>query len=103
MLKTEAYQLLHDILRNASDGQTRDVADVLRLGAGHIGLPPGRRYHYISLIDAIQFAGGGEGDPEFAPIRSGDWETVLVSLVLAGDWDVIHRTAEDLRGDADPR
>lgn len=110
MTKRDAQRAVSHALAVCSDEQARDVADILRLGAGLLGLPEGaalsaptglvpqRREAWFSLIEAIRLDRDSE---QFRSVRSGDWETVLASLVILGDWATIAQTAEDLRSDAD--
>jgi hypothetical protein len=114
MTNLEAYRLLHRRLAECSEAQARDIRDLLRMGAGDLGLPEGavatepaelppeRRPHWFSLVDGIRYLGGaGEGgdDREFRPVHGGSWEPVIATLVIEGDWDRIRAAADDLRRD----
>lgn len=112
MTNLDAYRLLRQRLAECSPSQARDIRDVLRLGAGEIGLPDGatmsepaelpseRRPYWISLVDGIRHLGGAgeDGDQKpFAPVRAGAWEPVLATLIIEAQWERIRETADDLR------
>lgn len=112
MTNADAYRTLLDHLTTATEAQARDVRDILRLGAGDLGLPEGavmtapgglpaeRRHAYCSLVDGIRYLGGGDDpDGEYHPVRAGSWEPVLAALVIDGEWDQIRAVADDLRTD----
>ena len=107
MTKTEAYAALLDILRVASEEQHRDVADILRLGAGCMplpdgavltapgALPPERRESYCNLCEGITWL--STAGAEYVPVYVGAWEPVLATLVLEANWPCIAETAAELR------
>lgn len=112
MTNTEAYEKIRRLLVSIPDHAARDLRDILRLGAGDLGLPdgavldgpeemkPDRRIAYCSLVDGIRCLGGGEkATAEFQPVRAGAWEAVLATLVVEGQWEKIRETADDLRHD----
>jgi hypothetical protein len=109
MRKDAAMLELRRALAGATEDQARDVRDILRLGAGEIwfergiliepaDVPADRRWAYVSLAEAIRLA----PEEEWVPVHAGGWEEVLATLVLEGDWDTIHKTAEELRSEASP-
>lgn len=109
----DAYAQLTMVLVTASEEHAAAVRTILHRGAGLLplsdgatlsgppGLVPDRREAWASLIEAIRVSMvGASGEPtdadRFQPVRAGDWETVLVSLLLARDWPTIERVARDL-------
>jgi hypothetical protein len=74
MRKDTAMSRLRRALADATEDQARDVADILRLGAGDIwhegailtepaDIPADRRWAYVSLAEAIQLAPGDDWPP----------------------------------------
>lgn len=115
MTNLDAYRLLRTRLAECTAEQARDVRDILRLGAGDMGLPDGatmdepadvpaeRRPHWYALVDGIRYYGGaGEdgNDGDFVPVHGGAWEAVLATLVVESDWPRIRETADGLRLDS---
>jgi hypothetical protein len=110
MTSREAAQKLRQVLAHCSAEQARDVSDVLEIGAGVIApegaifsgpvdVPSDRRHAFVSLIEAIYGIGIEADDPDrqWTPIHSGDWESVLATLVVEEDWETIAKTASSLR------
>jgi hypothetical protein len=122
----DALARLTHRLAVATDDQADDVATILRLGAGDLGLPagavpsapaglvPARRMAWLTLVDALRFTvrararlegrappddDAGRDDADWTPVRAGDWESVLTTLVIEREWDTIADTADDLRAD----
>lgn len=103
--KGAARSRLREQLLAATPEQAQAARDVLRLGAGHLGLPDGasfvepawlpaeRREVYIACVEAVHL---DEGD-DWTLIHAGDWESVLATLVIEGDWAKIEETAAELR------
>lgn len=114
MTMDEALARLSHALATCSDDGAAAARTILRRGAGVIGLPPDavltapaglvpeRREAWATLadalrIDAVGVSGDWRADAAFAPVRAGEWEAVLVTLLVERDWDAIERTANDLR------
>ena len=71
---------------------------------GPEGLVPERREAYRSLIDTVRIDAVGvdanwDDEAIFQPIRVGNWESVLATLLALGDWqpilDCAHKIEED--------
>lgn len=109
----EALALATLALATASGERARAVGVVLRLGAGHLPLPEGATYSspaglvpelreaWVAVADAIRLDTVGLDDPwrddaTWTPIRAGEWESVLATLLVEREWDEIERTARDL-------
>ena len=110
----EALARLTHAIATAPDERAKAVRTCLRRGAGLIGLPagaefgapaglmPDRRELWISLVDALRIdAVGVDGEwdaaADWSPVHAGDWESVLGTLLIEGEWAKIEETAEDLR------
>lgn len=120
MTVTDAYRVISHRLSTCAPAQADDLLACLRFGAGHIGLPEGatcdqpsglvpeRREAWLALVDAVRLSVVGPSedappDAPWTPTTCGDWEPVLASLVIAGEWDEIATTAADLRGQQEAR
>lgn len=107
----EARHALLDRLVAATPDQVRDLASILRLGAGDLGLPEGAtmaeprelpvaaRPIYAALAEAVAHMSGDGLDAAWEPVEAGAWEPVTASLVIAGEWGRICECAEDLRAE----
>lgn len=112
-LEDASVRLTH-ALAICSDERAAAVRTILRRGAGLLGLPSGavltapaglvpeRRELWASLVDALRIDAVGvsedwRADAEWTPIRGGQWESVLATLLIERDWETIERTARDLR------
>jgi hypothetical protein len=113
MKAREALHLLTYNLVNATDQQAEDVETILELGAGHLtgmdgelkspaGLVVKRRAMWVTLANTLRLdTGGREGEwmpmAKYAPIDVGDWESVLLGLIVRLRFDTIGQVANDLR------
>lgn len=101
-------------LAQAEYSDIENLNTCLQLGAGQIwlfepetvfthpsGLIPSRRLAYHTLVETIYLDAWppeSPNDPEapFQACHAGAWESVLVTLVLEGDWGKIEETAKEL-------
>jgi hypothetical protein len=110
----EALTRLTHALATASEERAAAVRTCLRRGAGLIPLPPGaeiqapaglvpdRREAWYALTDALRIESVGvssdwRDDAVWHPVRAGDWESVLATLLIERDWEQIEKTARELR------
>ncbi len=110
---TAVSRMTHEVA-TASHDLVADIRTILVRGAGLLGLPKGawlthpaglvveRRDLWVTLADVIRIGSAGldadwRDEAEFTPVRSGQWESVLVSLIIERDWATIRRMARDLR------
>lgn len=110
----EALARLTHALATCSDERAAAVRTCLRRGAGLIpmppeaqlaspaGLVPERREAWYALADALRIesvgaSGDWRDDAEWTPVRAGDWESVLATLLVERDWEQVERTARELR------
>jgi hypothetical protein len=120
MTASEAIACIALRLATCSPEQAQDVSDIVRLGAGLFdleegcvmvepsGLIPKRRVAYTVLADTIRIDTVGvyhnyNPDAPWHPIHSGAWESVLVTLIIEGDWERITETAAELRREEETR
>jgi uncharacterized protein YbjT (DUF2867 family) len=99
-----ARRRLLDQLAAATPAQFADIMTLLRQGAGLLplpegttlsepkALPPDRREAAISLYEALVATPRGD----WQPVYVGDWESVLASLVVDGEWRKIAEAAREL-------
>lgn len=106
MTTKEAISQIGITIADIKPERLEDLAIVLALGAGHISLlsegpaSPEKFLDWASVLIryelqdavALDLSQGGT----FAPVYGGDWESVLASLVVDNNWDLIRETAEDL-------
>jgi hypothetical protein len=113
MTAQEALARMTHALAMASDIQFEQIETILRQGAGDLGLPDGarllepaglvdeRREVWVTLQDSLRIDTVGVDEDwnpraEWEPVYAGNWESVLVSLVIEQDWVRIHKTADEL-------
>jgi hypothetical protein len=108
MTVSDALARLSHALVTCSDSCAHDIATILHLGAGQMGLPEGavcgappglvndRRKAWLALSEAIR-TNHSHLAASWTPIHAGNWESVLATLVIEGDWEKIASTAADLR------
>jgi hypothetical protein len=110
----QALAALTHVLATCTEERAAAVRTILRRGAGLIGLPDGavlsapaglvpeRRELWVTLadtlrIDAVGVSSDWRDSAEWTPVRAGQWESVLATLLIQRDWEQVERTAAELR------
>lgn len=109
MTYANAVRLLARRLREATPEQFQDVRDILLLGAGDTWStrtdvawqhPLGERGGVcVALVDGLRHLGGIDERGQYRPSYAGNWEPVLATMIIEGQWEKVREIAEELRKD----